>query len=128
MRTHDTDKLAGMTPEQFKEIRKQLGYTQDGLAKIIGYSRAHVVNLEKGHYEIEQTLALLMYLLASVIRKRREEIIYRIWEDYGVKGLDVKNFVHRSAKVWKDDMGLPEHDRHEQEKRAREYRAIKKKK
>ena len=52
-----------LTPIEFKQIRKDLGYTQADLAEIIGYSRTQVGNFERGTYEIGTTVSLLLRLL-----------------------------------------------------------------
>jgi len=64
-----------MTPIQFKAIRKELGYTQGNLAELIGYSRAHVSNMENGHYEVEKKVELLMLLLRNTTKPKLNKIL-----------------------------------------------------
>ena len=81
-----------MNAQEFKVIRKKLGYTQETLAKIIGYSRQHVNNYENEKYEIENTVGMLMLFMVKASRKTREEI-------YSASGMDNDNLIHRSAKT-----------------------------
>ena len=102
MRRNAIGKYNGMTPEQFQNIRKELGYTQDQLALVIGYSRTQVGNIERGQYGVERTLALLMFLLLRTSRKKREESIYQVWKEYGytkvLKPEIMDKIIHRSNR------------------------------
>jgi len=64
-----------MKAAEFKKIRKELGYTQEQLAKIIGYSRQHVNNYENEKYEIEKAIGLLLKFMQQASDKTRADIL-----------------------------------------------------
>ncbi len=47
-----------MTPEQFKQIRKELGWTQQRLADELGMSRRQIGNYEQGTSPIPKVVSL----------------------------------------------------------------------
>ncbi|EYR81856.1 DNA-binding transcriptional regulator [Shinella sp. DD12] len=50
-----------MTSEEFKAIRKRLGYKQEALAALLGYgSKVRISEFESGTRDVPRLLALLM--------------------------------------------------------------------
>ena len=85
-----------MKAAEFKKIRKELGYTQEQLATVIGYSRRMIINYENGTHEIDKAVGMLMLFMVKASRKTREEI-------YSASGMDDDNLIHRSAKTTMED-------------------------
>ncbi len=74
-----------------KDLRKEHGYSQDGLAEILGVSRQTVISIEKGKYNPSLPLALII----SQIFNTTVERVFFLEED------DLKN-------KWGDRNGLSE--------------------
>lgn len=55
-----------MSPNDFKDIRTKLGYTQQELADIIGYTRTQINNFEIGAHPIDKAIVLLVTLMTKV--------------------------------------------------------------
>ncbi|MFD2760774.1 helix-turn-helix transcriptional regulator [Lentibacillus juripiscarius] len=60
-----------------KDLRKEYGYSQDGLAEKLGVSRQTVISIEKGKYNPSLPLALLI----SQIFNTTVERIFFLEED-----------------------------------------------
>ena len=54
-----------MKAEEFKKIRKQLGYTQEGLAEKLGYTRRMVINWEHGDNDVPKVVRLCLRLMVK---------------------------------------------------------------
>lgn len=59
-----------MSPNDFKDIRTKLGYTQQELADIIGYTRTQVNNFEIGAHPIDKSIALLVTLMSKMSKDK----------------------------------------------------------
>ena len=63
MKVSDTMKQT-LTPHEFRAMRYKLGLSQDGLAKVLGYtSRSMICRLESGSRDITPRMTLTMNLL-----------------------------------------------------------------
>lgn len=51
-------KELGLTPKRLKEIRKELGFTQAGFGKKIGYAAGSIRNMETGQQSISNRAAM----------------------------------------------------------------------
>lgn len=55
-----------MTPDEFRAIRSRLGFTQAGLAALLGYGQAvRISEFERGARDIPHLLAMVMRALDS---------------------------------------------------------------
>ena len=52
-----------MKAAEFKKIRKQLGYTQEGLAELLGYTRRMIINWEHGDNDVPKVVSLCLGLM-----------------------------------------------------------------
>lgn len=60
-----------MTPTEFRDIRKQLGFTQAGLAAFLDYSHSlRISEFERGEREVPRLLAMLMRAYAEGYRPK----------------------------------------------------------
>ena len=48
---------------EFKTIRKELGYTQEGLAELLGYTSRMVINWERGDNDVRKVFSLCLRLM-----------------------------------------------------------------
>ena len=64
-----------MKAAEFKKIRKELGYTQEQLAAVIGYSRRMIINYENGTHEIDRAVSLLLKFMQQASVKLRADIL-----------------------------------------------------
>lgn len=55
--------MKAVTPETFKAMRNQLGYSQSRIARLFGVSPLSVIHWEKGHHSIPGSARILMFLL-----------------------------------------------------------------
>ena len=55
-----------MKAQEFKKIRKQLGYTQEGLAEKLGYTRRMIINWEHGENDVPKVVSLCLRLLVKI--------------------------------------------------------------
>lgn len=54
-----------MKAEEFKKIRKELGYTQEQLAQLLGYTRRMVINWERGDNDVPKVVSLCLGLMVK---------------------------------------------------------------
>lgn len=54
---------APMSPADMREIRKALGFSQDGLAYFLGFTQSYISSLENGRYPIQPGTAIALRLL-----------------------------------------------------------------
>jgi putative zinc finger/helix-turn-helix YgiT family protein len=57
-------KKGGMTAEELRFLRTEMGETQEAFAKIIGYERLQITRWEKGEIKIPQAIDMLIRALA----------------------------------------------------------------
>ena len=55
-----------MLPPEFKTIRKGLGYTQEQVGDLLGYSRRMVINWESGEHDIPKVVSLCLRLMVKI--------------------------------------------------------------
>ena len=55
--------MVNVTPQTFKTMRNQCGYSQPRIAKLFGVSRLSVINWEMGRHAIPGSARILMFLL-----------------------------------------------------------------
>lgn len=55
--------MKAVTPETFKAMRNQIGYSQPRIARLFGVSPLSVIHWEKGHHSIPGSARILMFLL-----------------------------------------------------------------
>ncbi|MBQ6878094.1 MAG: helix-turn-helix transcriptional regulator [Oscillospiraceae bacterium] len=58
---------------RIREIRSELGYSQEQLAEMVGVSRNTISSIETGHFSPTAKLALI---LCVALNKKFEEIFY----------------------------------------------------
>ena len=49
----------------FKKIRKELGYTQELLAELLGYTRRMIINWEHGDNDVPKVVSLCLRLMVK---------------------------------------------------------------
>ena len=54
-----------MKAAEFKKIRKELGYTQEGLAEKLGYTRRMIINWEHGDNDVPKVVSLCLRLMVK---------------------------------------------------------------
>ena len=54
-----------MKAAEFKKIRKELGYTQEQLAAILGYTRRMIINWEHGDNDVPKVVSLCLQLMVK---------------------------------------------------------------
>ena len=54
-----------MKAEEFKKIRKELGYTQEQVAELLGYTRRMVINWERGDNDVPKVVNLCLRLMVK---------------------------------------------------------------
>ncbi len=59
-----------MTAKQFKEARKKLGVSQEGLARLLGISLWSVARYERGQWPTPQPVELALRYLVSAKRRQ----------------------------------------------------------
>jgi len=61
-----------MTPTGLKRIRRELGLTQEQLARALGVDRVSVARWEGGTYRITEPMARLIQRIAAEAREKRK--------------------------------------------------------
>lgn len=61
-----------MTPEQFREIREQLGWTQRATGEALGVTDRCIRRYEAGDRSISKPVALLFETIADACVRRRD--------------------------------------------------------
>ena len=74
-----------MSPEQFKSIRKSMGYTQKQLSDAIGYSRTQIGNFERGEYPVDKSMGLLITLMSNTPKDELCHIIEELSRCFSVR-------------------------------------------
>jgi DNA-binding XRE family transcriptional regulator len=66
---------AHLTPDEFKTIRLELGYTHDDMAEILDLTRRQVIRLENGTTKIGKPAAILIQLIFLYRNDREDDAV-----------------------------------------------------
>jgi DNA-binding XRE family transcriptional regulator len=64
-----------MTPDEFRAIRLELGYTHDDMAEILDLTRRQVIRLENGTSKIGKSAAILIQLIFLYRNDREDDAV-----------------------------------------------------
>lgn len=87
-----------MTPEELRTARKAMGMTQGQLAQALGYSRTHVVRLERGALPITTVLA---WAICGLIWAARQGAASQVASRVAVDVIRDDGWKNREAEVQK---------------------------